>query len=294
MTSPHGLTPEAPPSSQQNVPPKPDTKPESKYQPPKFDKPPVEKPAPSSPVKLPSDKYVEDHKSVEGNKHAEENKNTPLPPSKPNNLNLESSNGGEGRMEITGPGSGRPTTHWRKFPEHFPVPAEEIIKLPTGKSKSLPKLQAAFKDESVSDKLRRTQRLSRIKDAFQHAWTGYKTSAMGHDELAPLRGGHRDPFNGWGATLVDALDTLWIMDLREEFSIAVDEIKKIDFTTSLRKDIPLFETTIRYLGGLLGAYDISGHKYTALLDKAIELADILIGAFDTPNRMPMLYYKWAP
>lgn len=68
----------------------------------------------------------------------------------------------------------------------------------------------------------------------------------------------------------------------------------IDFTTSPRSDIPMFETTIRYLGGLLAAYDVSGGKYKTLLDKAVELADVLIGAFDTPNRMPVLYYRWKP
>jgi mannosyl-oligosaccharide alpha-1,2-mannosidase len=51
---------------------------------------------------------------------------------------------------------------------------------------------------------------------------------------------------------------------------------------------------IRYLGGLLGAYDISGQKYEVLLEKAEQLAEVLIGAFDTPNRMPVLYYRWTP
>jgi mannosyl-oligosaccharide alpha-1,2-mannosidase len=56
----------------------------------------------------------------------------------------------------------------------------------------------------------------------------------------------------------------------------------------------MFETTIRYLGGLLAAYDVSEGKYRNLLDKAVELAEVLIGAFDTPNRMPVLFYNWMP
>ena len=144
------------------------------------------------------------------------------------------------------------------------------------------------------EKSKRLQKLATVKESFRHAWTGYKQAAVGHDEVRPVTGGYRDPFAGWGATLVDALDTLWIMDLRDEFAEAVDEVRKIDFTTSGRRDIPLFETVIRYLGGLVSAYDISGHKYSILLDKAIELAEILMGAFDTPNRMPILYYHWAP
>ena len=185
--------------------------------------------------------------------------------------------------------------HWKKLPEQFPLASEVLIKLPTGgKAKPLPRLQAKFKDEAAGDKPKRLERLAAIRDTFEHAWAGYKASAMGHDELMPLRGGFRDPFNGWGATLVDTLDTLWIMDLKEEFAIAVDQIRKIAFTTSERVDIPVFETAIRYLGGLLGAYDVSGHKYPALLDKAVELAEILIGVFDTSSRMPILYYQWAP
>ncbi|KAJ5659574.1 Glycoside hydrolase family 47 [Penicillium longicatenatum] len=189
---------------------------------------------------------------------------------------------------------GAPTTRWRKFPERFPVSSAELIKLPKTYAKSMPKLQAKFKDEATADKQERLQQLSTIKAEFKHAWEGYKKIAMGHDEIKPLSAAFEDPFNGWGATLVDSLDTLWIMEMKEEFSEAVDAIKKIDFMTSAREDIPMFETVIRYLGGLLGAYDISAQRYDVLLEKAEELAEILIGAFDTPNRMPVLYYRWTP
>ncbi|CAG8191231.1 unnamed protein product [Penicillium olsonii] len=206
----------------------------------------------------------------------------------------EIDNGGGGRIPVDRQKSGTPTARWRKFPEQYPVPAAEVIKLPKVQSKAVPKLQAKFKDESSSNKQERLQRLSSIKAEFKHAWQGYKKVAMGHDEIKPLSKESEDPFNGWGATLVDSLDTLWIIELRDEFSEAVDAIKHIDFKTSLREDIPVFETTIRYIGGLLGAYDISGHRYSVLLEKAEELAEILIGAFDTPNRMPQLFYRWAP
>ncbi|KAJ5779585.1 Glycoside hydrolase family 47 [Penicillium paradoxum] len=206
----------------------------------------------------------------------------------------EIDNGDVGRKAVERPGSNIPTAEWRKFPERFPVPAAEVIKLPKEQSKAIPKLQAKFKDESSSDKQERLQRLSTIKAEFKHAWQGYKDIAMGHDEVKPLSKQFEDPFNGWGATLVDSIDTLWIMQLKDEFSEAVDAIKNIDFKTSLRANIPMFETTIRYLGGLIGAYDISGQRYPVLLEKAEELAEVLIGAFDTPNRMPHLYYRWAP
>jgi mannosyl-oligosaccharide alpha-1,2-mannosidase len=84
------------------------------------------------------------------------------------------------------------------------------------------------------------------------------------------------------------------MGLKTEFEEAAQAVEKIDFTTSPRGDIPLFETTIRYLGGLVAAYDISEQKYDIFLKKAVELAEILMGAFDTPNRMPLTYYYWRP
>jgi len=37
----------------------------------------------------------------------------------------------------------------------------------------------------------------------------------------------------------------------------------------------VFETTIRYLGGLLSAYELSDYKYPALLAKAKEVADTM-------------------
>ncbi|RAH72242.1 class I alpha-mannosidase 1A [Aspergillus aculeatinus CBS 121060] len=202
---------------------------------------------------------------------------------------------GQGKLGVETPAATWTRPHWQKLPELFPIRSEDMIQLPSGQPKPIPKLQADFKDETSADKMTRLERLSEIKEVFERAWTGYKTSAMGHDEIKPLRGGFRDPFNGWGATLVDSLDTLWLMDLKEEFSIAVDYVKTIDFTTtSKRNEIPLFETVIRYLGGLISAYDVSGHKYDVLLAKAVELAEILMGAFDTPNRMPSLMYKWTP
>ncbi|ETS73499.1 hypothetical protein PFICI_14445 [Pestalotiopsis fici W106-1] len=200
-------------------------------------------------------------------------------------------------ITITTKSTSTSTIHWRKPTEVFPVAPESLLTLPTGKPKSIPRVQYAFKDESEAARQAREGRLSVVKSEMQRAWTGYKKYAWMHDELSPVSLRFRDPFCGWAATLVDALDTLWIMGMKEEFAEAVEAVGKIDFTTSPRTEIPVFETTIRYLGGLLGAYDVSGGKqggYDILLDKAIELAEILMGVFDTPNRMPVLYYNWKP
>lgn len=178
--------------------------------------------------------------------------------------------------------------HWSKQTEHFPIAT--TIQLPTAYPKALPRIQVAGKNAGKADK----ERLALIRAAAAHAWDGYRRQAWGMDELRPISGGVHNPFNKWGATLVDSLDTLWIMDMKAEFEEAVERVAEIDFTTSVRPDIPLFETTIRYLGGLVAAYDVSGGKYRILLDKAVELAEVLYGAFDTPNRMPQTFYRWKP
>ncbi|RMZ91268.1 hypothetical protein DV736_g1506, partial [Chaetothyriales sp. CBS 134916] len=197
-----------------------------------------------------------------------------------------------GRLEATPRPSGKPRARWKPPKEHFPV--KEVRQLPAGQAQPLPRIQHHFGSESAAAKTERAKKQTAVREAFRHAWAGYKEHAYGHDELKPITNGSADPFNGWGATLVDALDTMWIMGLQDEFNDAIDMVAKIDFKTSARKDIPLFETTIRYLGGLLAAYDISGKRYSVLITKAIELADVMMGAFDTPNRMPITYYRWAP
>ncbi|KAF4589268.1 class I alpha-mannosidase 1A [Ophiocordyceps camponoti-floridani] len=187
--------------------------------------------------------------------------------------------------------------HWIKPKEHYPLRKSSVITLPTGPAKDLPRVQFAFPPESAQAKVKRLERRKRVKTELERSWSGYKKHAWLHDELSPVSGGFRDPFCGWAATLIDSLDTLWIADMKDEFGKAVEAVETIDFTRARRSDIPVFETTIRYLGGLIAAFDVSeGPRggYSILLNKAVELADILMGIFDTPNRMPVLYYQWKP
>ncbi|KAL2072364.1 hypothetical protein VTL71DRAFT_11707 [Oculimacula yallundae] len=222
----------------------------------------------------------------------------PVPPTKVNGFEPEEdihAVSPPGRQELPSfSAEASSTIHWVKQKEQFPVATGSIIHLPTGVPVKIPRIQHKFNDETPDAKINREKRQLKVKEAFKKAWTGYRSKAWLHDELTPVTGSFNDPFCGWAATLVDSLDTLWIMGLHEEFEEAAKAVNSIDFTTSPRGDIPMFETTIRYLGGLVAAYDVSGAKYKNLLDKAVELAEILIGAFDTPNRMPVLYYHWMP
>ncbi|KAI9640006.1 hypothetical protein NHQ30_011565 [Ciborinia camelliae] len=180
--------------------------------------------------------------------------------------------------------------HWSKLPERYPVTS--YLPLPTGKPKKIPQIQSSPPTEDAGQKEERLKRLAAVKESFVHSWEGYKAHAWLRDELTPLSGSWKDTFGGWAATLVDSLDTLWIMGLKEDFEIAVRSIEEIDFTTTNQDSINVFETTIRYMGGFLAAYDISGGKYPVLLLKAVEVAELLMSCFDTPNRMPILRWNW--
>ena len=57
---------------------------------------------------------------------------------------------------------------------------------------------------------------------MEHSWKGYTEYAWGMDELTPLSKTGKQSFGGLGATLVDSLDTLWLMGLKEEFQKARD------------------------------------------------------------------------
>ncbi|OOF98251.1 glycoside hydrolase family 47 protein [Aspergillus carbonarius ITEM 5010] len=180
---------------------------------------------------------------------------------------------------------------WRKHVEQYPI--SDYIPLPTSATSAIPRIQYDFPRESWFARWGRVKRQHAVKKAFQHAWKGYKDNAWLEDELSPLSGGHRETFAGWAATLVDSLDTLVIMGLMDEFEEAVEAVEFIDFTTTNAIQINIFETNIRYLGGLLGAYDLTNGRYPVLLKKAVEIADMIYGSFDTRNRMPQSRWEWT-
>ena len=178
----------------------------------------------------------------------------------------------------------------RKFIQKHPV--KDFTKFNHGLPLQLPKVQHDFEQENQDDKVRRLDRLEAVRASFEHAWQGYKKNAWMKDELSPLDGKSAQSFGGWAATLVDTLDTLWIMGMKDEFEEAVNAASEIDFNTTNEETINVFETTIRYLGGFLGAYDLTDGKYPVLLQKAVEVGELLYCAFDTPNRMPATRFRW--
>lgn len=124
---------------------------------------------------------------------------------------------------------------------------------------------------------------------------------IGNDIYNPVsRTGRNMIEGGMGWIIVDALDTLMIMNLTQQVQHARNWIH-----TSLRYDqnhpVNTFETTIRMLGGLLSAHYLST-TYPDLapitdddegspgedlyIEKATDLADRLLGAFDSASGVP--------
>lgn len=120
--------------------------------------------------------------------------------------------------------------------------------------------------------------------------TTIETYAMGHDELKPLSNGSTDPFGGWGATMIDSLSTLLIMELNDEYHNIMPLIGKINFNVD--DNISVFESIIRFMGGFISAYELAERKQDTLLQKAEKLAIVLLPAFDTPSGLP--HHMWNP
>ncbi|KAJ4295924.1 hypothetical protein N0V88_004626 [Collariella sp. IMI 366227] len=160
---------------------------------------------------------------------------------------------------------------WGKRPFTNPIDESSMTPLPTGIPRQLPRIQHEFIHEELSRSHNKTQRARRdaVRKAAKKSWKAYRDHAWGRDEVAPQQLIGKDTFAGWGATLVDSLDTLWIMDMKKDFMDALRHVATIDWSNSTSQYCSLFETNIRYLGGLLSAYDLSQEQM--LLNKAIEL-----------------------
>jgi hypothetical protein len=128
---------------------------------------------------------------------------------------------------------------------------------------------------------------AKVRAEFLYSWKAYEKYAWGHDELRPMS---KQPRDWYGESLlmtpVDSLDTLLLMGFNDEADKAKTLI--VDHL-SFDKDISVkvFEITIRELGGLLSAYEMTGD--VRLLHLADNLGTRLLPAFNTPTGMPYMY-----
>ena len=99
-----------------------------------------------------------------------------------------------------------------------------------------------------------------------------------------------DTRNHWGASAVDGLSTAILMEEQEIVREILNYIKTIDFKYTGKTRVSLFETTIRYIAGMLSAYDLlqePGLAYLApksavvtLLKQTITLTNTMTYTFD--------------
>uniref|UniRef100_A0A1A7Y3I6 alpha-1,2-Mannosidase n=1 Tax=Iconisemion striatum TaxID=60296 RepID=A0A1A7Y3I6_9TELE len=130
------------------------------------------------------------------------------------------------------------------------------------------------------------ERREKVKEMMKFAWDNYKQYAWGKNELRPLtKNGHiGNMFGGLrGASIIDSLDTLFIMGLMDEYNDAKEWVQtSLDLNSN--GEASLFEVNIRYVGGLLSAYYLTGEEL--FKNKAVELGEKLLPAFSTPTGIP--------
>ena len=127
-----------------------------------------------------------------------------------------------------------------------------------------------------------SERQKRVIDGIRHAFDSYRRFAWGHDELLPMERTYMDwgsekrtsGRTGIGLTAIESLDTLWLTGQYDLFNVVVDYLSADNqHTFDLDLEVGIFETTIRVLGGLLSAYELSSEPI--LLEKAVDIGNRL-------------------
>lgn len=132
-----------------------------------------------------------------------------------------------------------------------------------------------------------------VRNEFLHAWNGYKQFAWGHDQLLPLSGSYSEffvPGHSVGLSIIEALDTLYVMELDDELALGVNWIKQnLDF--DIDGNFHVFEWIIRVVGGLIAGYLATGDK--EILKLAVQSGDLILPAFtQSPTGMPYQYVNF--
>ena len=151
----------------------------------------------------------------------------------------------------------------------------------------------------------RKERFKAVQLAIRHAWKGYTNVAsldsfwnsgggfIPHDDLSPVS----KKGNSWlhyAATLHDSIDTLYLANMTKEYEEAVLSLTGYDIQTTSPQATKTFEYSLRVLGGLLGAYSVSGDP--RLFAAARNAADSLLeGPFQaSPSILPRPFNVLAP
>lgn len=118
-----------------------------------------------------------------------------------------------------------------------------------------------------------------VREAFLHAWNAYRRFAWGKDEVHPVSGTGSNFFikeHSFGLSIIEALDTLYIMGLDDELHASVEWLRK-NLNFDVDGEVQMFEANIRMVAGLITGYYATGQRF--LLDGARDLADRLLPCF---------------
>lgn len=75
-----------------------------------------------------------------------------------------------------------------------------------------------------------TSRADAVRDLYVASWNQYAKYCFGHDQINVLDNTCEDDIFGWGATIVDGIDTAIVMNLTSIVTRQLAFISTIDFT----------------------------------------------------------------
>ncbi|HEX3942741.1 MAG TPA: glycoside hydrolase family 47 protein [Rhizomicrobium sp.] len=127
-----------------------------------------------------------------------------------------------------------------------------------------------------------------VRAQMRWAWHSYTECCFGQDQIKPVSGGAERFFfpkgPPLGLTIVEALDTLYLMGLDAELENGIRWVSD-NLHFDIDGEVQVFETSIRLVGGLLSGWCATREK--KLLALAKNLADRLSPAFaKSPTGMP--------
>jgi mannosyl-oligosaccharide alpha-1,2-mannosidase len=224
------------------------------------------------------------------------------------------------QSQVRGPASWRwKPCHWIL---HFPYHQNrlELIKSLQSIGQQLKKFPAPIfpplerpQLDTLSEE--RKARFEAVRASIRHAWNSYAYVALGGssrgagsslqyktspsrpklltshipaDDLSPMAFTGHDWLH-YAATLHDSLDTLYLAGLNEEYDEAVAFVLRQDIQTTALQPTKVFEYSLRIVGGLLGAFSLTGDP--RLLFRAKDAADALLQSpfRSSPTVLPRMY-----
>jgi len=162
--------------------------------------------------------------------------------------------------------------------EIVPAGGDEFVPLPPKPHDPL--------DDLTPDQ-RNTKRRETVIREFIFSWNAYRDNVWGKDEFQPLTKDYKNwaKHTGLGLTILDS--TLFLMGdpLRTEFERALKWIVE-DLNLEINLNVNNFESTIRLVGSMISAYEMTGETNQKLLEKAVLLANKLLWAYNTSSGVP--------